>query len=54
MAKNALGKGLDALLKENKDASEEVAVLSMHAPWEITSKEDISQIFECYKAFLKL
>ncbi len=29
-----------------------VAVLSMHAPWEITSKEDISQIFECYKAFL--
>jgi len=31
-----------------------VAVLSMHAPWEITSKEDISQIFECYKAFLKL
>lgn len=26
MAKNALGKGLDALLKENKDASEEVAV----------------------------
>lgn len=31
-----------------------VAVLSMHAPWEITSKEDISQIFECYKAFLKM
>ena len=29
-----------------------VAVLSMHAPWEITSKEDISQIFNCYKAFL--
>ena len=29
-----------------------VAVLSMHAPWEITSKEDICQIFECYKAFL--
>jgi len=26
VAKNALGKGLDALLKENKDASEEVAV----------------------------
>ena len=31
-----------------------VAVLSMHAPWEITSKEDISQIFECYKAFLAM
>ncbi len=31
-----------------------VAVLSMHAPWEITSKEDISQIYECYKAFLKM
>lgn len=29
-----------------------IAVLSMHAPWEITSKEDIEQIFECYKAFL--
>ena len=29
-----------------------VAVLSMHAPWEITSKEDINQIFECNKAFL--
>lgn len=29
-----------------------VAVLSMHAPWEITSKEDICQIFNCYKAFL--
>ena len=31
-----------------------VAVLSMHAPWEITSKEDISQMFECCKAFLGL
>lgn len=31
-----------------------VAVLSMHAPWEITSKEDISQLFECYKSFLLL
>lgn len=31
-----------------------VAVLSMHAPWEITSKEDICQIYECYKAFLGL
>lgn len=31
-----------------------VAVLSMHAPWEITSKEDLSQIYEGYKAFLKI
>lgn len=31
-----------------------VAVLSMHAPWEITSKEDISQMFEAYKAFLNI
>ncbi|MCQ2591765.1 MAG: aminopeptidase [Treponema sp.] len=29
-----------------------IAVLSMHAPWEITSKEDISQLYEGYKAFL--
>ncbi|MBP5602443.1 MAG: aminopeptidase [Treponema sp.] len=31
-----------------------VAVLSMHAPWEIVSKEDICQIFEGYKAFLEM
>lgn len=31
-----------------------VAVLSMHAPWEITSKVDICQIYECYKAFLTM
>ena len=29
-----------------------VAVLSMHAPWEIVSKEDIFQAYSCYKAFL--
>ena len=29
-----------------------VAVLSIHAPWEIVAKEDICQIFEGYKAFL--
>ena len=29
-----------------------LAVLSMHAPWEIVAKEDICQIFEGYKAFL--
>ena len=31
-----------------------VAVLSMHAPWEITSVEDIISADECYKAFLTL
>ncbi len=31
-----------------------VAVLSMHAPWEIVAKEDIIQIFEGNKAFLFL
>jgi aspartyl aminopeptidase len=31
-----------------------VSVLSMHAPWEITSKEDISQAYNGYKAFLTL
>ena len=31
-----------------------LAVLSMHAPWEIVSKEDICQIYEGYKAFLFL
>ena len=31
-----------------------LAVLSMHAPWEIVAKEDICQIFEGYKAFLFL
>ena len=31
-----------------------VSVLSMHAPWEITSREDICQAYEAYKAFLTL
>ena len=31
-----------------------VSVLSMHAPWEITAKEDITQAYEAYKAFLTL
>lgn len=30
-----------------------VAVLCMHAPWEITSKADIYEAKRCYKAFLK-
>jgi len=31
-----------------------VAVLSMHAPYEITAKEDIKQIYLCNKAFLEI
>lgn len=31
-----------------------VSVLSMHAPWEITAKEDIEQAFVAYKTFLLL
>ena len=31
-----------------------VAVLSMHAPWEITSKADIQHAYEGYRAFLGL
>lgn len=30
-----------------------VAVLSMHAPWETTSKADIYEAVRCYKAFLE-
>lgn len=30
-----------------------VPVLSMHAPWEVTSKADIYEAVKCYKAFLK-
>lgn len=31
-----------------------VAVLSMHAPWEITSKADIEEAYKAYKEFLKI
>jgi len=31
-----------------------VSVLSMHAPWEITSTYDIEQVYKGYKAFLEL
>ena len=31
-----------------------VAVLSMHAPWELTAKEDILQAYNCYKSFLSI
>ena len=30
-----------------------VAVLNMHAPWEVTSKADIYETYKCYKAILK-
>ena len=30
-----------------------VAVLSMHAPWEVTSKADIYEALKGYRAFLK-
>lgn len=30
-----------------------VAVLSMHSPWEVTSKADIYEAVKCYRAFLK-
>ena len=30
-----------------------VGVLSMHAPWEVTSKADIYEAYKCYVAFLK-
>ena len=30
-----------------------VAVLCMHAPWEITSKADVYEAKRCYKAFLR-
>ena len=30
-----------------------VAVLNMHAPWEITSKADVYEALKAYKAFLK-
>ena len=30
-----------------------VAVLNMHAPWEITSKADVYETFKGYKVFLK-
>ena len=30
-----------------------VAVLSMHAPWEVTSKADVYEAYRGYKVFLK-
>jgi aspartyl aminopeptidase len=30
-----------------------VAVLNMHAPWEVTSKADVYEAYKCYKVFLR-
>ena len=30
-----------------------VAVLCMHAPWEIVSKADVYEAVKCYRSFLK-
>ncbi len=30
-----------------------IAILNMHAPWEITSKIDIYEVYKCYLTFLK-
>ena len=30
-----------------------VAVLSMHAPWEVTSKADVYEAYKGYKAFIE-
>ena len=30
-----------------------VAVLNMHAPWEVTSKADIYEAYKGYKAFIE-
>lgn len=31
-----------------------VAVLCMHAPWEVTSKADVYEAYKGYKAFLAI
>ncbi len=31
-----------------------VAVLCMHAPWEVTSKADVYEAYKGYKAFLQI
>jgi len=49
------GGGTIAYILANKNISVidcGVGVLSMHAPWEITSKADVYEAYKCYKAFL--
>ena len=53
---DAGGGGTIAYILANKNVSVidcGVGVLSMHAPWEVTSKSDIYEAYRCYKAFLK-
>ena len=53
---DAGGGGTIAYILANKNVSVidcGVGVLSMHAPWEVTSKSDIYEAYKCYKAFLK-
>ena len=53
---DAGGGGTIAFILANKNVNVVdcgVGVLSMHAPWEVTSKSDIYEAYKCYKAFLK-
>ena len=53
---DAGGGGTIAYVLANKNVSVidcGVAVMSMHAPWEVTAKADIYEAYKCYKAFLK-
>ena len=53
---DAGGGGTIAYILANKNVSVidcGVAVMSMHAPWEITAKADIYEAYKCYKVFLK-
>lgn len=53
---DAGGGGTIAYILANKNVNVidcGVGVLSMHAPWEITSKSDIYEAYKCYLAFLK-
>ena len=53
---DAGGRGTIAYILANKNVNVidcGVGVLSMHAPWEVTSKADIYEAYKCYIAFLK-
>ena len=53
---DAGGGGTIAYILANKNVNVidcGVGVLSMHAPWEVTSKSDIYEAYKCYIAFLK-
>ena len=53
---DAGGGGTIAYILANKNVSVidcGVGILSMHAPWEVTSKSDIYEAYKCCKAFLK-